>query len=184
MGPLSDYFRAQAEWRERKAEEYPEDERNAQSAAALRSLAEFVEPREDGRYDLSVLHDLAAHVFEGSLGGEETQRVVSRYGFGYGVSAAQHVEFLDELLLLCLQDAYEFVGDGGDGEDPTGSLFEFEIEAAKDGVYLPHAYWRRDRASEQELAAVVESWRTVGRADGRAASRHGATSDLNQARRV
>ena len=42
MSSLQDNFRAQARWRREKAEEYPDDERNAQSAAALESLAEYV----------------------------------------------------------------------------------------------------------------------------------------------
>jgi hypothetical protein len=43
MSSISDYFRAQAGWRDGKAEEYPADERNARSAAALRSLADYID---------------------------------------------------------------------------------------------------------------------------------------------
>ena len=90
---LSDYFRSQADWRRQKAEEYPEDERNAQSAAALESLAEYVEPDEHGEYEAGpVIDRLLPHLADHgmSLGGEETARAVSRYGFGYPVSTRQH----------------------------------------------------------------------------------------------
>lgn len=51
--------------------------------------------------------------------------------------------------MTCLQDAYEFVSEHGD--DPSGSLFEFEIEAAKNGVHLPPRYWeRRSHSTEHE----------------------------------
>ena len=41
-GALAAYFEDQARWRERKAEEYPDDERNEVSAAGLRELAAFM----------------------------------------------------------------------------------------------------------------------------------------------
>jgi hypothetical protein len=154
----SDYFRAQAEWRESKSEEYPDDERNAQSAAALHALAEFV----DANPELSTA--LSAHQVAFTIGGEEAQRAISRYGFGYQVGPGQHAEFLEELLALCLQDAYTFAGDAGDGYDYSGQLFAFEIAAARDGVFLPASYWRKRSGSlEHELEQAVESFRVPDR---------------------
>lgn len=48
---LSEYFRAQAQWRDQKNDEYPDDPRNELSAAALRALADHVErlPDDDPR---------------------------------------------------------------------------------------------------------------------------------------
>lgn len=163
--PLAGYFRAQADWRDSKATEYPEDERNAQSANALRSLAEFVESDENG--ELAYVEALGAHLFDGFIfGGEEASRAVSRYGYGYPATKGTHEEFLQELLALCLGDAYEFAGDAGEGmDDPTGALFDFEVEAAGDGVLLGRGYWTR-RAKSDTLKREFEEWveeaRTVG----------------------
>ncbi len=153
MNELADYFRAQAEWRDSKAEEYPEDARNEQSAAALRSLAEFIESGEDG----GLAGALEPHLSEGfSLGGEEAQREVARYGFGHSTSRWTHAEFLEGLLDTCLKDAYAFISGGASPDDPTGTLYGFEIEAAQDEVWLPPTYWRRRaKATESELELWV-----------------------------
>lgn len=96
--------------------------------------------------------------------GEEAQRAISRYGFGYEVGPGQHAEFLEELLALCLQDAYTFAGDAGDGYDYSEQLFAFEIAAARDGVFLPSSYWRKRSGSlEHELEQAVESFRVPDR---------------------
>ena len=156
---LSDYFASQAEWRRHKAEEYPEDARNAQSARALESLAAFVARDEEGHSEAGAIVDaLEKHMFdEDSFGGEEAERAVSRYGFGYEVNFTHHIDFLDELWVLATRDVYRDVGDSWHGEDPTETLFDFEIEAAINRVYLPSQYWeqRRNRTPDELEAAVV-----------------------------
>lgn len=158
---IADYFRSQAAWRRRIAEEYPNDPRNLQSAAALDALADYVEPDEAGQYEAgSVLDQLAPFVFgDGpTLGGEQVARVTSRYGYGYTVGPSTHEAFLDELVALCVSDAYEFARDTG--EDPTGELFAFELDAARDRVTLPERYFeRRSRSTETELEEAVEDYR-------------------------
>jgi hypothetical protein len=149
---LSDVFRNTARWRELKAEEYPEDERNAQSAAALHSLAEYV-AHEDAA---DLVAALEPFVYDGpSLGGEQTSRVVSRYGYGYNAATTmQHREFLEELRVRCLEDAYEVAHVCF--EDPTGELHEFEADAAAAGVFIPSSYWeRRSRMTEAECAESI-----------------------------
>lgn len=54
MEVLTTYLRSQAEWRDHKAFEYPDDQRNEQSACALRSLADYIEDNPDGLCDISV----------------------------------------------------------------------------------------------------------------------------------
>jgi hypothetical protein len=165
---LADYFRSQAEWRDAKAERYPEDERNAQSAAALRSLADYVEPvesidyeRPSGEHVLSVVPDVEKHL-QGvaALGGERARRAVSRYGFGHPVTS--HELFLQEdLLPLCYADAYDHAAEH-DGDDPTGALHDFEVKAAKDGIYVRPGYWRsRDRSTVAEREKAVQEARTA-----------------------
>ena len=156
MNQLHDYFRAQADWRRGKAEQYPTDAGNLQSAEALDSLAEFVEPTDHGTSEAGSLADaLAPHLRDGSLGGKQVAREVVRYGYGYPATATmQHEEFLGELVALCAADAYDFAREHED--DPTGTLYGFEVEAAIADAPLPPQYWkRRARSTEGELEAVV-----------------------------
>jgi hypothetical protein len=154
---LGEYFRSQAGWREGKAQEYPDDQRNFQSAAALKSLADYVDSNPHA------IESLEPFLGEGgfSLGGEETARAVSRYGFGYrALSDTQHEEFLDDLLVACFTDAYGRAGEHG--EDWTGELYPFEIDAARDDVFLPGQYFKlraQGRQTEQELEAAIEEYR-------------------------
>ena len=169
---LANYFRAQAEWRDAKAEEYPEDKRNAKSAVALRALAEYVEPIEhetaespSGEHYLSFVLPVEAHLFEGMiLGGERTRREVSRYGYGHPVTGSPE-QFLGDLLLLCIKDAYEHAAEHGD--DPTGALHPFEVDAAKDGIFMEPSYWRhRDRSAIAEREKRVHEARAAEHAGG------------------
>lgn len=157
---IADYFRSQAAWRLRIAEQYPDDPRNVQSADALDSLADFVAPDEAGQCKAgSVLDRLAPFVWEGpTLGGEQVARATSRYGYGYAVGLSSHEEFLEELAALCVSDAYEFARDSGD--DPTGELLPFELDAARDHVFLPERYFeRRAGSTETELGEAIEEYR-------------------------
>jgi len=156
---LSDYFRSQSDWRAQKAEQYPDDARNAQSAAALYSLAEYVGPDERGDHEADAVSALLPHLFDFALGGEEAQRAVSRYGFGYAATTPmQHIELIEELNVLCPMDAYEVAREHG--EDPTGTLIEEEVAAAREGVHLPRYYFeRRVRSTEAELKQAIEGYR-------------------------
>lgn len=49
---LADYIEYQASWREEKAEQYPDDERNTQSARCLQRLAENLRNLPDHNFDL------------------------------------------------------------------------------------------------------------------------------------
>lgn len=162
---LAEYFRYQANWRDAKAEQYPDDERNVQSARALRSLAEYVDSGEAETRDRWIIQALDAHLFEEfTFAGEEAQREVSRYGYGYAATNDnQHEAFLPELWVTCMQDAYDFVRSGAALDDPSESLFPFEVDAARDGVHLPSRYWQlRSGSAEPELEEAVESYRGDG----------------------
>lgn len=167
---LAETFRSQAEWRDTKAEEYPEDERNAQGAAALRSLADYAES--DEREAVSAVQALQPFEHDTGflMGGEEANRAVSRYGYGYRVTTSSHQEFLVELVALCVQGAYEGVLEGASDDDPSGTLHEFEVEAARDGIHLGGYYFRRRAGS---LPHELEAWVEEARAD--APQKHAAT---------
>jgi hypothetical protein len=154
---LAAYFRAQAEWRDGKAAEYPDDHRNAQSATALRSLAEFAEESESDGLEHAVA--LQQHLHDGGLefGGEQARRAVARYGYGYGVTSRSHGQFLEELRALCLQDAYEFVSEDPCEADPTGPLHDFEVDAALEAIVLDGGYWTR-RAQGHMSVQDLEDW--------------------------
>jgi hypothetical protein len=81
---LAAYFIDQAEWRDRKAEEYPDDHRNAQSAAGLRELAAYVAmlPDDDERLRmLAALDPLEGDNLVPFMPGEEAGRMASRFRF-------------------------------------------------------------------------------------------------------
>ena len=156
---LGDFFRDQAGWRWSKAEEYPEDKRNEQSARALEDLARWVELEGDGSgtREAEFVPAVEEHMFGASLGGEEAKRAVARYGFGYEVDRTTHEEFMRELWVHCMEDAYEFAREHED--DPTGALLPFELEAAKEDVSLPPQYWSlRPKSLVSELEETVDSY--------------------------
>jgi hypothetical protein len=160
MRALSEYFRSQADWRRGKAEEYPDDTGNLRSAEALDALAAFVEPTDHGIAEAGSLVDaLEPHLSEeGILGGQLTVREVSRYGYAYPVvGATQHEEFLEQLVTVCLADAYEFASEHE--ADPTGTLHPFELEAARADAELPPQYWAiRGKLPESELEESVAAY--------------------------
>ncbi len=75
-----DYFVQQAEWRERKAMEHPEDSRNLKSAFALRQLADFVRDLSPDDYRVRRLGLLVCPTGE-AVPGEEASMVASQVGF-------------------------------------------------------------------------------------------------------
>jgi hypothetical protein len=152
---LSEYVRELALWREEKAEEYPDDERNTQSAEALNSLAQYVESEEVELMDPNVrfLNNLDAG---GHIGiGESLHRLMSRYGFGYAArSVVQHEAFLDELAVAALKDLFEDAGE--QHQDWSGVLTDAEVEAVERGVRLPQQHWeRRRQMTEAEIEEAV-----------------------------
>ena len=82
-----------------------------------------------------------------------------RYGFGYKALAdSQHDEFLDEVFVACMIDAYEAALNTG--EDIYGELFPCELAAARDKVDLPaRSFERRKGQFEHELEEAIEDYR-------------------------
>jgi len=154
---LSGYLRSKAGWRRRQEKEFPNDNRNEDSADALDSLADYVEGLEAAD---PALARLAPHRFdEDTLGGERTWRAVARYGYGNIVIADHHPAFLDELAVLCELDAYAYALEHG--EDRTHTLEAFELEAARDGVPLPRRYFEiRLHSSQPDPEKAVERHRS------------------------
>ena len=150
---LSHYFRAVADWRREHAEDCLDGEPDLQSAAALDSLADYVD---DGA-QWPALAELDPHLDGGALGGEMTWRTVARYGYGYEATTPyQHEELLEELAVCVVADAYEFAR-RHDGDDPTDTLLPAELDAARDGVILPRRYFeRRSHATESELERAID----------------------------
>ena len=78
-------IQGQADWRTRKAEEYPEDERNARCSVALSRLAESVKAISDDHPLFQRLERLANtlsddEIYQKLEYGEEN-RLIRRYGF-------------------------------------------------------------------------------------------------------
>jgi hypothetical protein len=104
---LLDALEYQAEWRDQKAIEYPHDERNKNSAEALRQLAEQLEkiPPSD---DVWRVYSLAWDRFDNSAAErvlEHERETLRTYGFGHSpsqVSAEGAVKFLRDHVEMCL----------------------------------------------------------------------------------
>jgi hypothetical protein len=153
-------------WRESKAEEFPDDSRNRPAAEALAAFAAYVRRVEDegpDGDDWAALDRLRPHLDPGlgtRLSGRAAERELSRYGFGYSVNESTHQEFLNDLWIACMEDAYDYAServDAGRASDWTGELFPIEVEAADHQVSLPYNYWqRRGRTFEADLEAELE----------------------------
>ena len=111
---LQEYIREQARWRSAKASEYRADRRNVTSSEALEGLADYVSrlPDDDSRLRrLNGLRDVllpAGNVFSP---GENAAGMISRFGFDRDQadwSTERTGEFVDLLVDVCEQEAYEF----------------------------------------------------------------------------
>jgi hypothetical protein len=82
---VADFFREQARWRKLKAEEHPEDARNARAAEGLIELANFVEqlPLDDVRFkQLGATTLGAVSISDGIFHcGQEASQYASRFQF-------------------------------------------------------------------------------------------------------
>ena len=155
---LSNYVREQAGWREEKAEDHPDDQRNVQSAKALNSLADYLE-HEDASVNQNVNFLCELDAGTGSFTpGEQGRYLVGRYGFGYAAtSVAQHEALLDELSIAAMKDIYEEAADSG--TDWSEQLFPCELEAAKRRVHLPDRYWdMRRHITEREIDEAIAGY--------------------------
>jgi len=102
---LAEYLRNQARWRAEKADEYPDDDRNARSAAALTALATHVEalPESDeSLLSLTAMHEMQGGHIDVYSPSEMGNHVISRFGFdrvrfGRGDSTPDFDDFLSYL---------------------------------------------------------------------------------------
>jgi len=183
LSEVVDRIREAAEWRDGKAAEYPDDARNAQSAAALRGLADHVERIPD---DPRVIW-LAAQIQDGAFG-SATARVLSRCG--YDSPAERFDSFLSELCTQAARDALQLVTDGTLSPDEavaqhrvssrhasqalTEPLYPSELAAYGDPAFLRDclreasttAYYRRRPGSNLTPAEQAASIRDHAEAEG------------------
>lgn len=163
MSYLSSYVRAQAEWRRAKAEEYPEDERNARSAAALEDFAQYVAELEEAgdpraRY-LAQYHQPGGA--ETPIGGEETGRQISRWGFHRSaITRQQQDEFVSELCALAAQDAFEWIRDTR-GDFPADELLEHgltesDVRRALNDQMPSSVHFAQEYGSAERVASLIE----------------------------
>ena len=101
---LADELAFSAEWREHKAEEYPDDARNSQSAKALRTAASEVAALPDDDPRLVRLARLGENGDEDALDHyvEGRGRIIGRHGFG-----RYDTQTTDELLAALVKLADE-----------------------------------------------------------------------------
>jgi hypothetical protein len=167
MSQLSSYIRFQAAWRREKAQQYPEDERNTRSADALGGLAQYVaeleaagDPR--ARYLAQYHHPEGA---ETPIGGEETGRRLSRWGFHRSrITREQEDEFVSELCAVAAQDAFEWIRDTRDdftGEPVAGlveqyGLTESDVRRALNDQSPSSLHFIQEYGSAERLAHLIK----------------------------
>jgi hypothetical protein len=112
---LAQHCEASALWRSQQAAEYPEDQRNLAAAEALGILATYIRrlPPNDER--MLILESLRPAQLEDTmmLGGEETERLVGRYGFDRAVDDPE--AFLDDLVDAVTRDEAEWAQEWDEG---------------------------------------------------------------------
>lgn len=91
-----------SEWRRRKAEEYPDDERNRRSAASLGELVEYVKGLDDGHLIFQALGHLS------ESGSEGLSLELSRYGFDGPEDPEQFLQRLATVLTCGNREPCEF----------------------------------------------------------------------------
>jgi hypothetical protein len=167
MSQLSSYIRSQAAWRREKAEQYPEDERNARSEAALEDLASYVAELEQAG-DPRARYLAEYHQPEGAetpIGGEETRRQLSRWGFHRStITWEQQDEFVTELCALAAQDAFEWIRDTRDdftAEDVAGlveqyGLTESDVRRALNDQQPSSLHFIQEYGSAERVALLIE----------------------------
>ena len=96
---LAEWLDYQAAWRTMKAEEYPEDDRNASSAHALFEAAAYARTMADDDPRLVVLYGVESPVL-----GQEASRLASRYGFDERGPGYSEDEFIADLLAAVERD--------------------------------------------------------------------------------
>ena len=120
---LGEYFAGQSQWRLIKADEYPDDVRNVESAAALRDLAAYVRNAPDDHRWIEKLAALVdAQRADVWMPGEEAARLASRFGFDHEGDSQEELDF--DVFLMEFYEAE--VGTEGrrladDVEDSLGS---------------------------------------------------------------
>jgi hypothetical protein len=150
-----DYFVQQAEWRERKAKEHPEDSRNNKSAFALRQLADYVRGLSADDYRVKRLALLVCPTGE-AMPGEEARVVASQVGFTAKIVTTP-AESLRNFLEAALRD---FRADSSVIE-PSEQL-RFILDHASEPEALDALSflrsWLDDVEEDLVLKARVEGW--------------------------
>jgi hypothetical protein len=134
---VADCFRMTALWRDKKAEEYPDDPRNAQSAAALRELAEYVESISDDPR-VRFLAAQRQHSADGITVGVAAQNLIARFGFDG--PRVRYEAFLSELCIQVAYDVLELVTEEmlspEEATERYSVYFRDAGQALTDGYYL------------------------------------------------
>lgn len=129
---IAEVLESQASWRRSKAEEYPDDLRNARSAAMLEEVAESVRELEDP--DASPgMRGFSA--FDAMVEAPELESLVhagyrtGRFGFDNTAKPADFEEALSDLLDDSIESWADYLGDGGKDQPRSAELVQFFKDA-------------------------------------------------------
>ncbi|MGI8411454.1 MAG: hypothetical protein ACR2QA_02970 [Solirubrobacteraceae bacterium] len=125
---IAEGIESQASWRDQKAEEYPDDFRNARAADGLKQLAEYVRRLPDNDPRVQSLNPIAVQPTGGDVfsPGAETDRLISRFCFdndGTPPTDDQCSSFFDDVTEQAEREHIQVLKEGGiitDEEDDDG----------------------------------------------------------------
>lgn len=106
---LAQHVRDQAAWRWRIAQEYPEDNRNAQSATGLEELASYIEAHPRNPNLLVIEAWYRDHGLDHFAPGEETSRAIGCFRFHNPTESYE--AFLGRVRDLIMQDHADWLSD-------------------------------------------------------------------------
>lgn len=167
---LADYVEQQAWWRAQKAEEYPEDERNARCAKGLTELAVYVRglPEDDARLErieVEYAPPSGTDVFET---GETASMLISRFRFNIpnetfaGLLARLPQALADD------REAWEREADPVVKQGDIDAVVERLRKAAAKETDEEHEYgrelgiaWAKQAATPRELEDIAELMNSV-----------------------
>lgn len=159
---LAEYLYDQSQWREQKAQDYPDDDRNLRSATALADLAQWVSSLDDSDPRLLRLTEVTSNreleVF--ACLGEDGRRLISRHGFDRNHRMAPD-DWLTEFVEVFVSE-----DEASDLDELSGSLGDGDLEwMSETHPLVPHTVLaeRVQRAAETisqlvgALAATTEA---------------------------
>jgi hypothetical protein len=120
---IGEYLDGRADWRQRKAEEYPDDKRNQRSADGISELAAYVRalPEDDERLrelsQLAIYGDVFSPFESQTTPGHDAATAIGRFRFTEFAAHKDCSDFLTEIISQLTDDKLEWGHEVGEIPD-------------------------------------------------------------------